>query len=55
LSKSDRDGAYLPLDTDAVLADRLGRLLAARLDALCAPTMRIGCSQHHLAFAGTLS
>ena len=51
----DQHGPHLPLDTDAVLADRLGPLLAERLDALCAPTMRIGCSQHHLAFAGTLS
>jgi creatinine amidohydrolase len=51
----EQHGPHLPLDTDAVLADRLGPLLAERLDALCAPTMRIGCSQHHLAFAGTLS
>jgi creatinine amidohydrolase len=51
----EQHGSHLPLDTDAVLADRLGPLLAERLDALCAPTMRIGCSQHHLASAGTLS
>jgi creatinine amidohydrolase len=51
----EQHGPHLPLDTDAVLADRLGPLLAARLGALCAPTIRIGCSQHHLAFAGTLS
>jgi creatinine amidohydrolase/Fe(II)-dependent formamide hydrolase-like protein len=51
----EQHGAHLPLDTDAVLADRLGPLLAERLDGLCAPTMRIGCSQHHLAFPGTLS
>ncbi len=51
----EQHGPHLPLDTDAVLADRLGPLLAERLDALCAPTVRIGCSQHHLAFAGTLS
>src|SRR5919112_438192 len=51
----EQHGPHLPLDTDAVLGDRLGPLLAERLGALCAPTMRIGCSQHHLAFAGTLS
>jgi creatinine amidohydrolase len=51
----EQHGPHLPLDTDAVLADRLGPLLAERLDALCAPTIRIGCSQHHLAFAGTLT
>jgi creatinine amidohydrolase len=51
----EQHGPHLPLDTDAVLGDRLGLLLAERLDALCAPTVRIGCSQHHLAFAGTIS
>src|SRR5918912_336470 len=51
----EQHGPHLPLDTDAVLGDRLGSLLAERLGALCAPTIRVGCSQHHLAFAGTLS
>src|SRR5919197_3743212 len=51
----EQHGSHLPLDTDAVLADRLGPILAERLDALCAATIPIGCSQHHLAFAGTLS
>jgi len=32
----EQHGPHLPLDTDAVLADRLGSLLAERLDALCA-------------------
>jgi creatinine amidohydrolase len=30
-------------------------LVAERLNAFVAPTMRIGCSEHHLAFPGTLS
>lgn len=51
----EQHGPHLPLDTDAVLGDRLGPMLAERLDALCAPTIRVGCSWHHLAFAGTLS
>jgi creatinine amidohydrolase len=51
----EQHGAHLPLDTDALLGDRLGLLLAERLDALCAPTVRIGCSHHHMAFAGTIS
>ncbi len=51
----EQHGPHLPLDTDALLGDRLGLLLAERLNALCAPTVRIGCSQHHLAFAGTIS
>jgi creatinine amidohydrolase len=51
----EQHGPHLPLDTDTVLADRLGPLIAERLDGLCAPTVPIGCSKHHLAFAGTLS
>jgi creatinine amidohydrolase len=51
----EQHGPHLPLDTDAILGDRLGPMLAQRLDALCAPTLRVGCSWHHLAFAGTLS
>jgi creatinine amidohydrolase len=51
----EQHGPHLPLDTDAVLGDRLGPLVAERLDAVCAPTVRLGCSEHHLAFAGTVS
>jgi creatinine amidohydrolase len=51
----EQHGPHLPLDTDAVLGDRLGHLVAERLHAVCAPTVRLGCSEHHLAFAGTLS
>lgn len=51
----EQHGPHLALDADAALGDRLGLLLAQRLDALCAPTVRLGCSRHHLAFAGTLS
>lgn len=47
--------AHLPLETDSLLGDRLGLLLAERLDALCAPTVPIGCSEHHMGRAGTLS
>jgi hypothetical protein len=39
----ERHGPCLPLDTDAVLGDRLGLLLGERVGALCAPTMRMGC------------
>src|SRR5258707_11641680 len=45
----------LPLATDALLADPLARLVADRLDAFVAPTVRVGCSSHHLDFAGTIS
>jgi creatinine amidohydrolase len=52
----EQHGPHLPLSVDSDHADRLGLMLAERLgDALVAPTLRLGCSGHHLAFAGTLS
>jgi creatinine amidohydrolase len=52
---TEQHGPHLPLATDALLGDHLARLVADRLDAFVAPTVRIGCSEHHLAFPGTLS
>jgi creatinine amidohydrolase len=52
---TEQHGPHLPLATDALLGDHLARLVAERLDAFLAPTVRVGCSEHHLAFPGTLS
>jgi creatinine amidohydrolase len=52
---TEQHGPHLPLATDALLGDHLARVIADRLDAFVAPTVRIGCSEHHLAFPGTLS
>jgi creatinine amidohydrolase/Fe(II)-dependent formamide hydrolase-like protein len=51
----EQHGHHLPLGTDSILGDELGRGLADRLDAFFAPTVRVGCSRHHLAFPGTMS
>jgi creatinine amidohydrolase len=51
----EQHGHHLPLGTDAMLGDELSKRLADRLDAFRAPTVRIGCSRHHLAFPGTMS
>lgn len=51
----EQHGPHLPLQTDVLLGDHLARVVADRLDAFVAPTVRIGCSRHHLAFPGTLS
>jgi len=52
----EQHGRHLPLDVDAVHADRLAREVAERLGtALVAPTIRVGVSPHHMAFPGTLS
>jgi creatinine amidohydrolase len=52
---TEQHALHMPLATDAVLGDHFARRLAERLDAFVAPTVRIGCSRHHLAFPGTLS
>lgn len=52
---TEQHGPHLPLATDALLGDHMARMVAERLDAFVAPTVRIGCSEHHLAFPGTLS
>ncbi|MBI2913809.1 MAG: creatininase family protein [Chloroflexi bacterium] len=51
----EQHGPHLPLGTDAMFGDDIGRAVAARLNAFLAPTMPVGCSRHHLAFAGTIS
>jgi creatinine amidohydrolase len=51
----EQHGPHLPLGTDAMFGDDIGRAVAERLNAFLAPTMPVGCSRHHLAFAGTMS
>lgn len=52
---TEQHGPHLPLATDALIGDHLARVVADRLDAFLAPTVRVGCSEHHLEFPGTLS
>jgi creatinine amidohydrolase len=52
----EQHGPHLPLQVDAVRGDRLAVEVASRLGhALVAPTIRVGCSEHHMGFPGTLS
>ena len=52
----EQHGPHLPLFVDAEHGTRLGEEVARRLgNALAAPTIRIGCSQHHMHFPGTIS
>ncbi|HEY1457463.1 MAG TPA: creatininase family protein [Solirubrobacteraceae bacterium] len=55
LGATEQHGRHLPLATDALLGDHFARMLAESLDAFLAPTLRVGCSEHHLGFAGTMS
>jgi len=52
---TEQHGLHMPLGTDALIGDHLARRLADRLDAFVAPTVRVGCSEHHVGFAGTMS
>jgi creatinine amidohydrolase len=57
VAATEQHGPHLPLLVDAVRGDRLA-LEVARLvgeEALVAPTIRVGCSEHHMSFAGTIS
>jgi creatinine amidohydrolase len=44
-SVEDQNG-HLPLGADSLLADLVGREVAARLDAVLAPTMHVGAAHH---------
>ena len=52
---TEQHGPHMPLATDALLGDELARAVAERIDAFVAPTVRVGCSSHHMDFPGTLS
>jgi creatinine amidohydrolase len=51
----EHQGGHLPVGADALLGDLVGREVAVRLDAMLAPTVRIGCAEQHLDAFGTLS
>lgn len=52
----EQHGPHLPLFMDAEHGDRLAVEVARRLGrALVAPTIRVGCSEHHMSFSGTVS
>ncbi len=52
----EQHGRHLPLLVDAVRGDRLALEVARRLGrSLVGPTIRVGCSEHHMGFPGTIS
>jgi creatinine amidohydrolase len=56
LAATEQHGPHLPEGTDAWLGEELaGRLARALGDALVAPVIRPGCSEHHMGFAGTIT
>ena len=56
IGSTEQHGLHLPLGTDAIMGEALGQRVARALgDTLLAPGMRIGCSEHHMDFAGSLT
>jgi creatinine amidohydrolase len=56
VGSTEQHGPHLPLGTDALIGDKLVERVAERLgNALAAPTIRVGASEHHMAFAGTMT
>lgn len=51
----EHHGGHLPLGSDALLADFVGETVAGRLDAVLAPTIRVGYAERHMSRLGTLS
>jgi creatinine amidohydrolase len=52
----EQHGPHLPLFMDAEHGTCLAEEVARRLgNALVAPTIRVGCSEHHMSFAGTIT
>ncbi len=52
----EQHGLHLPLCMDADHAEALAQMVAQRLShTLIAPTIKVGCSSHHLSFPGTVS
>jgi creatinine amidohydrolase len=56
VGSTEQHGPCLPTQTDTLVADVIVKFIAQRLkNALQAQTIRVGCSDHHLPFPGTIS
>jgi creatinine amidohydrolase len=56
IGSTEQHGPHLPLITDSMIGDAVALKVAEKLgNALQAPTIRVGLSEHHLAFPGTIS
>ena len=56
VGSTEQHGPHLPLGTDSLIGDKLVERIAERLGkTLVAPTIRVGASEHHMAFAGSMT
>jgi len=55
VGSNEQHGPHLPTCTDSLIGDVLANEVTLRLGkALQAPTINVGCSEHHMAFPGTI-
>ncbi len=56
IGSTEQHGPHLPTATDSLhtneIAERVARMLTR---TLIAPTVPVGCSEHHMAFPGTVT
>ena len=53
---TEQHGPHLPLACDTLIGEALALAVARKLGhTLVAPAVRVGCSEHHIAFPGTMS
>ena len=56
LGATEQHGPHLPLETDTLLATAVAQAIVERVPGtVLGPVLSLGCSAHHLAFAGTIS
>jgi creatinine amidohydrolase len=57
IGSTEQHGPHMTLDTDSAIAEAFARRLGDALggDAILCPTIRLGMSEHHLGFAGSLT
>jgi len=56
VGSNEQHGPHLPTSTDSLIGEALAYKVAKKLgNTLQAPTINVGCSDHHMAFPGTIS
>jgi len=55
IGSTEQHGPHLPLATDSFHTLTMLEGVAKNLGALLAPLLQVGCSDHHMAFPGTMS
>ena len=55
VGSTEQHGPNGPLGTDALCPEGVGRVAAARLGILTAPTLALGVAPYHMAFPGTIT